>query len=262
MVAATLRLPSEDYLAELASQAGGANVDTIHQARNTVHNALGVALAQQFFTCYQRLDSLAPYAPDADQIADRCLRNTCLAYLVSANPDNLQLAARQYRLAGNMTDRLAALKEIAFYGDAEMRENTLQSFYQDWQHEVLVVNQWFQLQAAIPDNDGLSRVQALMSHRVFDLRNPNKVRALVGGFTNQNPVNFHRIDGAGYRFLGDIVIELNSLNPQIASRLLTPLTRWRNYTGREQLMRAELERLAAEPALSSDVFEVVTKSLQ
>jgi aminopeptidase N len=262
MVAATLRLPSEDYLAELASQAGGANVDTIHQARNTVHNALGVALAQQFFTRYQRLDSLAPYAPDAGQIADRCLRNTCLAYLVSANPDNLQLAARQYRLSGNMTDRLAALKEIAFYGDAEMRENTLQSFYQDWQHEVLVVNQWFQLQAAIPDNEGLSRVQALISHRDFDLRNPNKVRALVGGFTNQNPVNFHRIDGAGYRFLGDIVIKLNSLNPQIASRLLTPLTRWRNYTGREQLMRAELERLAVEPALSSDVFEVVTKSLQ
>ena len=262
MVAATLRLPSEDYLAELASQSGGANVDTIHQARNTVHNALSVALAQQFFTRYQRLDSLTPYAPDADQIADRCLRNTCLAYLVSANPANLQLAVRQYRLAGNMTDRLAALKEIAFYGDTEIRENTLEGFYQDWKHEALVVNRWFQLQATIPDDEGLSRVQALMSHRDFDLRNPNKVRALVGGFSHQNPVNFHRIDGAGYRFLGDIVIELNSLNPQIASRLLTPLTRWRNYTGREQLMRAELERLAAEPALSSDVFEVVTKSLQ
>jgi aminopeptidase N len=94
------------------------------------------------------------------------------------------------------------------------------------------------------------------------LRNPNKVRALVGGFINQNPVNFHRIDGAGYRFLGDIVIKLNRLNPQMASRLLTPLTRWRNYTGRAELMRTELERLAAEPVLSPDVFEIVTKSLQ
>jgi aminopeptidase N len=99
-----------------------------------------------------------------------------------------------------MTDRLAALKEIAFYGEGTLRDNTLAGFYQNWRHEALVVNQWFQVQAAIPDSLGLSRVQALMSHGDFELRNPNKVRALVGGFIHQNPVNFHRIDGAGYRF--------------------------------------------------------------
>ncbi len=262
MVAEMLRLPSEDYLAELASHAGGANVDTIHRARNIVRTALGTALAGLFLSRYQRLDTLAPYVPDAQQIARRCLRNTCLTYLVSADPGNLGLAAQQYRLAGNMTDRLAALKDIAFYGEGAFRDSTLESFYQDWRHEALVVNQWFQVQAAIPDSRGLSRVQALMSHADFELRNPNKVRALVGGFTNQNPVNFHRLDGAGYRFLGDIVVQLNRLNPQIASRLLTPLTKWRNYTGRAELMRAELERLAAEPELSPDVFEMVTKSLQ
>ncbi|HEY6131671.1 MAG TPA: aminopeptidase N [Halioglobus sp.] len=261
MVAEMLRLPSEDYLAELASQAGGANVDTIHQARNIVRSALGTTLADSFLARYHRLDCLAPYAPDAEQIAARCLRNVCLTYLVSATSGNLELASRQYRLAGNMTDRLAALKEIAFYGDNKLRNSTLDSFYRDWRHEILVVNQWFQVQAAIPDSEGLARVQALISHDDFDLRNPNKVRALVGGFASQNPVNFHRLDGAGYRFLGDIVIQLNRLNPQIASRLLTPLTKWRNYTGRAHLMRAELERLAEQPALSPDVFEIVTKSL-
>ncbi len=262
MVAEMLRLPSEDYLAELASQAGGANVDTIHQARNLVRAALGRALAEPFLARYCDLETLLPYAPDAQQIARRSLRNTCLAYLVSADAHNLELASRQYRHAGNMTDRLAALKEIAFYGEGSLRDSTLDQFYQDWRHEALVVNQWFQVQAAIPDVEGLSRVQTLLSHGDFELRNPNKVRALVGGFTNQNPVNFHRVDGAGYRFLGDIVIELNRLNPQIASRLLTPLTKWRNYTGRAELMRAELERLATVPALSPDVFEVVTKSLE
>jgi aminopeptidase N len=101
-----------------------------------------------------------------------------------------------------------------------------------------------------------------LSHPDFELRNPNKVRALVGGFASQNPINFHRVDGAGYRLLGDVVLELNGLNPQIASRLLTPLTKWRNYTGRHALMRAELERLARAPELSPDVYEVVTKSLR
>jgi aminopeptidase N len=100
-----------------------------------------------------------------------------------------------------------------------------------------------------------------MSHADFDLRNPNKVRALVGVFANQNPVNFHRIDGEGYRFLADIIAQMNSINPQIASGLVRPLTRWRNYQGRADLMRAQLERLAGLPDLSADVFEVVSKSL-
>jgi aminopeptidase N len=262
MVAEMLRLPSEEYLAELASQRGGANVDTIHQARNFVRTSLGTVLAEQFHARYRSLENQQPYAPDAQQIAGRSLRNVCLSYLVSASGKNLELAERQYMVAGNMTDRLAALKEIAFNGEGSLRDKTLNDFYDKWRHEALVVNHWFQVQAAIPDREGLPRVQALMSHRDFELRNPNKARALVGAFTLQNPVNFHRLDGAGYRFLGGIVLELNKLNPQIASRLLIPLTKWRNYTGRAELMRAELERLAAEPALSPDVYEVVSKSLQ
>jgi aminopeptidase N len=261
MVAEMLRLPSEEYLAELASQSGGADVDAIHCARDIVRSALGKALEQPLRACYQRLHNPQPYVPDAGQIAGRALRNTCLDYLVSGSPNYLDLAVQQYLSAGNMTDKLAALKDIAFYGDGSLRNDTLARFYRDWRHEVLVVNQWFQVQAAIPDGEALSRVQALLSHEDFDLRNPNKVRALVGGFTNLNPVNFHRLDGAGYRFLGDIVIELNRRNPQLASRLLAPLTKWRNYTGRSLLMRSELERIAAQPALSSDVFEIVSKSL-
>ena len=109
---------------------------------------------------------------------------------------------------------------------------------------------------------GLERVQALMQHPAFTLKNPNKVRALIGAFANQNHVNFHRIDGAGYRFLADQVIALNALNPQIASRQLTPLTRWRKFDQtRQVLMRAELERILASGELSGDVYEVLSKSL-
>jgi aminopeptidase N len=178
-----------------------------------------------------------------------------------ADKKNIELASRQYQVAGNMTDRLTALKEIAFYGAGDHRDQILEEFYQDWRHETLVVNQWFQVQAAIPDKLALERVRTLMAHVEFDLHNPNKVRALIGGFASQNPVNFHRLDGAGYRLLSDTVLQLNELNPQMASRLLTPLTKWRNYIGRSDLMRLELERLAAQPALSPDVFEIVSKSL-
>ena len=160
-----------------------------------------------------------------------------------------------------MTDQLTALKVLAFRGSDDQAASALDDFYQQWQKESLVVNQWFQVQATIPDKLALERVRTLMSHVEFDLHNPNKVRALIGGFASQNPVNFHRLDGAGYRLLSDTVLQLNELNPQMASRLLTPLTKWRNYIGRSDLMRLELERLAAQPALSPDVFEIVSKSL-
>ncbi len=113
----------------------------------------------------------------------------------------------------------------------------------------------------MPLGDTLQRVRQLLAHEDFDLRNPNKVRALVGAFANNNPVHFHRIDGRGYRLLADVVIELNRLNPQIAARLLTPLSKWRAYRGRAELMRGELERLAGMDGLSPDVYEVVSKSL-
>ena len=124
-----------------------------------------------------------------------------------------------------------------------------------------IAARYLAVQAARPDSGVLERVERLLQHPDFDLRNPNKVRSLVGTFAGQNPVNFHRADGAGYRFLTDVVIELDAMNPQIAARLLAPLTKWRNYRGRAELMKAELERLAGQGDLSPDVFEVVTKSL-
>jgi len=262
MVAGMLTLPGENYLAELAAQGGGIDVDGIHSARQRVTQFLGGALEDALLARYRALTLDEPYAPTAGQIATRSLRNTCLALLVHGDDKYLELASQQYDNARSMTDRLAALRVIAFYGDDALRDKYLERFHSDWRHEVLVVNQWLQVQAAIPDEGALARVQALMEHEDFDLRNPNKVRALLGVFSTQNPVNFHRVDGAGYRLLADVVLELNTLNPQIAAGLLTPLTRWRDYLGRSELMNAELLRLAATPSLSPDVYEVVDKSLR
>jgi aminopeptidase N len=261
MVAEMLALPGENYLAELAGE-GRADVDGIHAARRQVQAAIGRACEQQLQTRYSQLAEATAYAASGAQIASRSLRNTCLSFLASGNRAHLSLASEQFDAADNITDRLAALRVLGHFGTEADWAEPLQRFYDDWGHETLAVNQWLALQASMPDEAALERVQALMAHRDFDLRNPNKVRSLVGTFAGQNPVQFHRADGAGYRLLAGVVTELNTINPQIASRLLTPLTRWRYYSGRQELMKAELEKLADQPALSPDVYEVLSKSLQ
>ncbi|MCL4106623.1 UNVERIFIED_CONTAM: hypothetical protein GTU68_009757 [Idotea baltica] len=261
MVAEMLTLPGENYLAELAAADGGADVHAIHSARECVFNTVASAQSALLQHSYSRLDEQVVYQASAEQIAKRSLRNTCLGYLCAASADNLYLAADQFKNATNMTDRFSALRALAYFGDEQVRSDALAEFYAMYKNETLVVNQWFQLQAVLPVGDGLARVEALMEHPDFDFKNPNKVRSLIGAFASNNPTSFHRVDGAGYRFLGDRVAELNALNPQMASRLLMPLTKWRNYLGREQQMRAELERLAGLDSLSNDVFEVVSKSL-
>jgi aminopeptidase N len=172
---------------------------------------------------------------------------------------------QQYRTANNMTDVIAALTQLV---NAEaplaqqLAEVALADFYQRWQHESLVVNQWISVQATCVLPNTLAKVKTLQTHAAYDGKNPNKIRALVASFCNGNAINFHAGAGAGYQFLADQIIVLNTQNPQIASRLLTPLTKWKKYSpDRQRLMKTELERIMATPGLSKDVFEVVSKSL-
>ena len=163
----------------------------------------------------------------------------------------------------NLTDRLAALRAIVCFASESDRAVALESFYQRWQDEALVVNQWFTVQATRPDADAVEAVRALQQHPAFDWRNPNKLRALVGAFASANPVAFHRADGAGYELLGDAIERLQSANPQVAARLCAPLTRHARYAdGAAEAMRRQLERIAGLENLSRDVFEVVSRSLE
>ena len=263
MVAEMLSLPAEAYLAELSEVA---DVDAIHAAREFARGAISRELFDLLWARYQgcrEASRSTPYAADAAQIARRSLQNIALSYLMLAASDEvLDVCAEQFEHADNMTERLAALAVLVNSPFEAEKAEALAKFAEHFKDDALVMDQWFGVQAGSPLPGGLERVQALMQHPAFTLKNPNKVRALIGAFANQNHVNFHRADGAGYRFLADQVIALNALNPQIASRQLTPLTRWRKFdAARQALMRAELERILASGELSSDVFEVVSKSL-
>ncbi|MCO5786099.1 aminopeptidase N [Pseudomonas sp. G11-1] len=261
MVAEILRLPSEAYLVELAEEA---DVEAIHHVRDWVRRELATALVETMWSRFRQLgDGAGAYRADAESMARRSLRNTLLGYLMlTESSEALSVCVQQFVEAGNMTDRQAALVALVNSPHEQQKHAALEEFAQRWNAYPLVMDQWFSIQAASPLPGGLERVQGLMKHPAFTLRNPNKVRALIGAFANQNLANFHRADGAGYRFVADQIIELNRLNPQIASRMLTPLTRWRKFDEpRQLLMKAELARILASDDLSPDVYEVVSKSL-
>ena len=264
MVAQLLALPSEAYLAEQAQEI---DVAGIHAVREFACDVIANTLSEKFATLYELNASPQAYRADAAGIARRALKNTCLAYLLrTENPHWLQACQDQFEHADNMTDVGAALRLLVNCPLQEAESVTaaaLAAFYDKWQDEALVVDQWFSIQASSVLPGALDRVKRLMAHPAFSIRNPNKVRALIAAFCAQNPLHFHDVSGAGYEFLADRIIELNALNPQIAARQLTPLTRWKKYDAtRQQLMREQLQRIAAQKDLSKDVYEVVAKSLK
>jgi aminopeptidase N len=173
----------------------------------------------------------------------------------------VRLAADHFVAAGNMTDRMNALSALMLC-DAPERAAALDDFHAMFMDEALVVDKWLALQAGARGPATLTRVRALLDHEAFSIRNPNKVRALIGTFCNANPACFHAADGSGYRFWAERVIELDAINPQVAARLARAAASWKRLEpGRRGRLKAALEGVAARPGLSKDTFEVVSKSI-
>ncbi len=260
MSALLMTLPSEAYISELATE-----IDpiAIHKVRQFIKSELAQRFRAEWLELYQRHDSHLPYSAVPAEMARRSLRNLCLGYLMSIDDAaHLALAEQQFETADNMTDQFAALINIAHSPFNESSEQVLGNFLTQWQHESLVMNQWLMVQATDPKPGTLSKVEQLLQHPVYDSRNPNKIRSVIGAFCNQNAINFHAEDGSGYRFLADHIIQLDAQNPQIAARLLTPLTRWKRFGQKRQaMMQAQLQRIMDSGNLSGDVYEVVSKSL-
>jgi len=263
MVAEMLSLPGEAYLSEISEVA---DVDAIHAAREFARRQLAEALFEPLWQRYQdnRVASRAtPYVAEAAHFARRSLQNIALSYLMLCErPQVLAACLEQYSACDNMTERLGALTVLVNSPFETEKSEALAEFAEHFKDNALVMDQWFSVQAASGLPGGLQRVEALMTHPAFTLKNPNKVRALIGAFAGQNLINFHAADGSGYQFLADQVISLNATNPQIASRQLAPLTRWRKYdNARQALMKAQLQRILNSGELSGDVYEVLSKSL-
>ncbi|MET4734703.1 aminopeptidase N [Thalassospira sp. MBR-102] len=253
-----LVLPGEEFLSE---QRKPANPDAIHQVRNALRKRIGSDLRAEFGNAYNQNASNAAFTPDAESAGQRALRATALAYLVASGEGEFaDLAAEQYRSADNMTDRMAALS-VLNHLDHPGRAEALADFEARFGKDTVVMDKWFGLQAMSSRDDTLSRVKDLMSHPLFTMRNPNKVRSLIGSFAMANPRHFHAADGSGYAFYTDRLIELDDINPQVAARLCAPLGKWAKYDeARAGLMKAELDRILAKPDISRDLYEIASKS--
>jgi aminopeptidase N len=259
LIAEAITLPSEAYIAELVEQV---DVDAIHAARESLRRSLAEDLESILLQTYQNNKIEGSYRYNAVDAGHRRLKNLCLAYLNTLDKSEYRnLAMQQFKMADNMTDSIGAMQSLIDC-DGDERDEVLQSFHDHWQQDTLVMDKWFTIQALSCREDTLDQVKQLLDHALFSIRNPNKVRALIGAFAHNNPTQFHRIDGAGYEFIADQVLQLDSLNPQVAARLVRAFSRWKRYpSNRQTQMQTQLERIMGTSGLSKDVYEIVSKSL-
>ena len=260
LLAEVLTLPAESYLGDQMEEV---DVDGIHAAREALKTRIGSELKDDLLRIYRAGRETGPYRPEPADIGRRSLKNRCLGYLMQeAGAHARSLCWRQFQEGHNMTDVIAALGLLA-NTDCEEREQALGAFYEKWKDDPLVLDKWFAIQATSKLPGTLERVKALKAHPAFSIKNPNRVRSLIGAFCSANQVGFHRADGAGYAFLADNVLELDGLNPQVAARMLRLMSRWRRYDqARRRLMQEQLQRIVAVEGLSKDVYEIASKSLE
>jgi aminopeptidase N len=248
--------------ADLAREIGrDVDPDAIASARDKLRASIGKRLGPALRETYRVMQNDGPYSPDAASAGRRALKNVSLDLLATAGASAIALAARQYHQATNMTDRMAALSTLSSYAVPE-RQAAIDDFYRRYSGNPLIIDKWLSLQAAIPEAGTLDRVRALTKHPAFSLSNPNRVRALIGGFAQANQTQFNRADGAGYEFLADTVLELDPKNAQVAARITTAFRSWRALEPvRRERAESALRRIAAAPNLSRDLRDIVDRSL-
>jgi aminopeptidase N len=256
LTAELLQLPDFETL---AGQYQPIPVDALLQSLEQLTRQLALALQTDFSHCYQQLTYM-PYQYQQQQVGQRALRGLCLYYLAHSTGGE-RLVAEQFKQADNITDQLSALRAgqaAALTGNKVLLTQLAQRFADD----VQVLDKYFSLVAALPDEQVFSELEQLVRHPAFSWKNPNRVRAVFSAFSQRNPQQFHRADGKGYRLLAEVVTKLDALNPQLAARLVTPLLSWQRYDlQRQQLLRQLLQQLATGSALSDDLYEKVSKSL-
>ncbi|MCL1124925.1 aminopeptidase N [Shewanella surugensis] len=252
LVAEILTLPSLSALIEQVEQV---DLDKLAVAREFAIAQIAQFCEDELLVRFRELESM-------DDAGARAFKNKCLALLIQSNDLYQDIAAAQFNQADNMTNSLGAL--LALNGEAsDVRQRLMTAFEQEWIDTPLVMDKWFSLQAALNDKDCIAHLTVLLEHQAFSLSNPNRVRSLIGMFASGNVEQFHRVDGKGYQFITDILVKLNSVNPQVAARIITPLIQFKKFdVERQRLMKASLQQLLDLPDLSKDLFEKVSKALE
>jgi aminopeptidase N len=246
---------------ELASRKTPVDPEGIHNARLALVRAIALAHRPRLGQLYEYMRDAGDFSPDAASAGKRALRNACLRYLTAADDEAAAgLAHAHYRSADNMTDMIAGLAALTRM-ESPLRDDAFTHFHDRFKNDPLVLDKWMGLQAGSPLPETAGTVRALMKHPAFDIKNPNRVRALVGAFGG-NHLRFHSADGSGYRLVGEVIRTLDPLNPQVAARMAGVFESWRRYDeARQALMRAELEAIHGLSGISPNLFEITGKML-
>ncbi|CEG58850.1 aminopeptidase N [Legionella fallonii] len=247
---------------EVAATMDLIDVTLVEEVRDYFAKQLGLSLFPQLKQVYEQLWRDEEQYEDYKDYEHRGLRSTCLCLMMQANEAvTIDICKQQFAARRTMTDQLSSFGLLANCSDNTSRAQAIEDFYKQWSKEDLVLDKWFAIQAASKLPGTLEQVRQLLQHPAFNIKNPNKVRAIVGAFCLANHRNFHALDGSGYTFLGEMLVKVDKLNSQIAARLASPFTRWQSYNEpRQILMKQQLEKLA-KLKLSRDLREVVSKSL-
>ncbi len=260
LIARAVTLPPMDYLIQLIDEV---DVDALSAAYDFMRKDMSDKLHDDFWMQYQYNQEPREYTYSVHGIAQRSLKNVCLNYLLeSTNQADVDLAVDQFEKAQHMTDQIGALSALNNI-DVSARDKALSDFYEKFQNQPLVVDKWFALQASSSIDGALTQIKGLMDHPDFSIKNPNKVRSLIGSYARFNYKSFHAIDGTGYQFLREQIMVLDDINPQMAARLVGSLTQWHQFDkNRQKMMIGELEIILNKEGLSGDVYELVKQSLE
>ena len=259
LVAEMMVLPSEKYLGELLVEV---DVHKIRAVREHVKHSIASANEDLLLSLYVACDQQGEYRISPEEVGRRSLRNTCLAYLLMLDKNEyFELCLRQFESADNMTDQIGCLVSIVHYRNA-VSEQIVSQFYTQWQDTALVVDKWFSVQAMSYAPDALAEIIALFEHEAYTLHNPNRARSLLGPLIG-NSSAFHDSSGRGYEFVAEKIIELDVINPQVAARMANAFLHWRKLIPEQgELMRRQIEMIAATENISNDLNELVTTSLK
>ncbi|NIZ09170.1 aminopeptidase N [Pseudooceanicola sp. HF7] len=256
--ALAMALPSEDDLAQTLAETGHVpDPQRIWEKREEMRDAMAGFMPDLLAQLYEAHQVPGTYQPEAAPAAARALANSALGLLTRL--DGGERARAQFAAADNMTQQLAGLSALLSIGEAE---EELQSFYDQWRHDRLVIDKWFSMQVAFAQPDQVAATAArLAAHPDFDMKNPNRFRATFGALA-ATPAGFHHVSGAGYALLADWLIKLDPLNPQTTARMCTAFETWKRFDGdRQQMIREALERILGQEGLSRDTTEMVTRIL-
>ncbi|MEM7619008.1 MAG: aminopeptidase N [Pseudomonadota bacterium] len=255
-----LRLPSET---DLARQLGNnINPDAVHAARKCLLDTITTDLKALLIEIYETNSMRGRYTQTAKSVGKRALRNMALTLLGGLqNSETQALAKTHYDISKNMTDKIAALSVLSD-SETDIHNDVFDDFYQTWKDDHLVVDKWFMLQAISSRTDAFERVKELKKHPKFSIKNPNKVRALLGAFTQANTKHFNRPDGQAYDFIAQIILEIDRFNPQVAARLSNSFRSWKTLEpNRRKLAKEQLETIVKDKKLSRDTYEIVSRTL-